>query len=298
MRGLAAEHFKLSPDIVFSYLAHILNYILQTGYVPKQLKEGVLTPVLKKEKDPSLPTNYRGITVLSILGKLLEKVILKRSDPILSINQSRLQRGFTRNSSSVNGALIITEAQNEAVDLREDLHLVTLDAAKAFDVVWQDSLMRKIYNAGVDGSLWLTTANLCRDAETSVKWSSHVSEPFKVQQGVRQGGVLSAQHCKLYNNDLLHMIVNLQTGTTIGHINCSTPPGFNCWFSSAPVFQWCCSTPQGSPGVGRNTFLSSPHLCFIIVFICDLFVSRDDPLMSWKTSTRTEQLYVLSHDRS
>ena len=41
-----------------------------------------------------------------------------------------------------------------------------------------------------------------------------------------------------------------------------------------------CSTPQGSPGVGRNTFLSSPHLCFIILFICDLFVSRDDPLMS------------------
>ena len=71
------------------------------------------------------------------------------------------------------------------------------------------------------------------------------------------------------------------------------PPGFNCWFSFAPVFQWCCLTPQGSPGVGRNTmFLSSPHLYFIIVFICDLFISRDDPLMSSKTFTRTEQLYV------
>ena len=58
------------------------------------------------------------------------------------------------------------------------------------------------------------------------------------------------------------------------------PPGFNCWFSFAPVFQWCCSAPRGSPGVSRNTFLSSPHLCFIIVFICDLFVSHDDPLMS------------------
>ena len=58
------------------------------------------------------------------------------------------------------------------------------------------------------------------------------------------------------------------------------PPGFSCWFSFVPVFQWCCSTPQGSPGVDRNTFLSSPHLCFIIVLICDLFVSRDDPLMS------------------
>ena len=55
------------------------------------------------------------------------------------------------------------------------------------------------------------------------------------------------------------------------------PPGFSCWFSFAPVFQWCCS----NTGVGRNTlFLSCRHLCFIIVFICDIFVSRDDPLMS------------------
>ena len=58
------------------------------------------------------------------------------------------------------------------------------------------------------------------------------------------------------------------------------PPGFNRCFSFASVFQWCCSTPQGSPGVDRNTFPSSPHLCFIIALICDLFVSRDDPLMS------------------
>ena len=58
------------------------------------------------------------------------------------------------------------------------------------------------------------------------------------------------------------------------------PPGINCWFSFAPVFQWCCSISKGSPGIGCNTILSSPHLCFIIVFNGDLFVSRDDPLMS------------------
>ena len=74
-------------------------------------------------------------------------------------------------------------------------------------------------------------------------------------------------------NSRQELAVNESFEITVGKIG---PPGFNCWFSSAPVFQWCCSTPQGSPGVGRNTFLSSPHLCFI----CDLFVSRDDPLMS------------------
>ena len=47
-----------------------------------------------------------------------------------------------------------------------------------------------------------------------------------------------------------------------------------------PILRGCLQSLFNIPGVGRNTFLSSPHLCFIIVFICDLFVSRDDPLMS------------------
>ena len=69
---------------------------------------------------------------------------------------------------------------------------------------------------------------------------------------------------------------------------------FNCWFSFAPVFQWCCSAPQGSPGVGRGTFLSSPHLCFVMVFVCSLFVSRGGPLVCWRAFARTERLCVLS----
>ena len=88
-----------------------------------------------------------------------------------------------------------------------------------------------------------------------------------------------------FGADQIRNLVSMATDSWFGpELFCLLlgPPGFNCWFSSAPVFQWtrCCSTTQESPGVGRNTFLSSPHLCFIIVFICDLFVSRDDPLMS------------------
>ena len=73
------------------------------------------------------------------------------------------------------------------------------------------------------------------------------------------------------------------------------PPGFrfNCWFSFARVFQWCCSTPQGSPGVGHGTlFLSSSHLCFVVVFVCDLFVSRDGPLVGWGGGLRAGRASV------
>ena len=141
---------------------------------------------LKKKKDATRPTNYRGITVLSILGKVLERVLQNRTKVQIELQQSKMQRGFTSNSSAVNAALIVSESQNEAKDLGEPLKLVTLDACKAFDVVWQDSLLRKIYNVGIQGSLWICLKNLYRGAFSTVKWQGQVSEPFK--QGVRQGG--------------------------------------------------------------------------------------------------------------
>ena len=73
--GLSAEYLKNAPDELFPVLASLTNSILQTGHIPPQLKQGILTPVLKKKKDASLPTFYRGITVLSIVGKTLERVL-------------------------------------------------------------------------------------------------------------------------------------------------------------------------------------------------------------------------------
>ena len=150
--GLSSEHLKFAPHCLYRIISSLMNCILHTGYVPPQLKQAILTPVLKKKKDATQPTNYRGITVLSILGKILERVIQNRTKDQIEAQQSRMQRGFTSNSSAVNAALIVSETQNEAKELGEPLKLVTLDACKAFDVVWQESLLRKLFNAGIQGS--------------------------------------------------------------------------------------------------------------------------------------------------
>ena len=67
--------------------------------------------------------------------------------------------------------------------------------------------------------------------------------------------------------------------------------------SYALSIQWCYFTPLGSPGVSRRWFWS-PHLCFIISFICDLCVARNDSLMNWNTPSRTEQIHVIHHSGS
>ena len=62
-------------------------------------------------------------------------------------------------------------------------------------------------------------------------------------------------------------------------VRCLAHRGLTVGFLLLQCFSGLLDIP-GSPGVGHDTFRSSPHLCFIIVFVCDLFVSRDDPLMN------------------
>ena len=151
------------------------------------------------------------------------KRLQRRTEHLLTKNQSRLQRGFTRKSSSTNASLLISEVQNEAKDRGEFLGLITFDAAKAFDVVWQGSLLRKIFREGVDGSLWLTLSSMYANAVTSVKWGPHVSTHFTIKQGVRQGGILSTVHYKLFNNDLLRICEESGLGAGIGCFRCGAP---------------------------------------------------------------------------
>ncbi|VDI83217.1 Hypothetical predicted protein [Mytilus galloprovincialis] len=69
--SLTAEHFKYAGNTILPDIANLFNNIMLTGTIPDIFKTGILTPVHKKKKDPTLTTNYRGITVTSVLGKIL-----------------------------------------------------------------------------------------------------------------------------------------------------------------------------------------------------------------------------------
>ena len=98
-----------------------------------------------------------------------------------------------------------------------------LDAKTAFDVVSHNSLMRKLFNAGVEGKLWSLIMNFHQDASSVVKWEGRFSSTFPILQGVRQGGILSADLYKLYVNQLLNRLEYNSTGGRIGDIVCNAP---------------------------------------------------------------------------
>ena len=83
--------------------------------------------------------------------------------------------------------------------------------------------------------------------------------------------------CSSLNNDLYLKNISESPSCVCG---AAVENAYHFFFSCDRFFIQRNEMLQALSAFGRNTFLSSPHLCFIIVFICDLFVSRDDPLMS------------------
>ena len=219
MSGLTAEHLKYGGDVLADCLTSTVNDILRTGNIPENFKQGVITPVYKKQGKPmNDPNSYRRITISTVIGKLVEKIHLDSVMDMLSTVQSKYQRGFTKDISPSFGSLLLTEAIAESVDIGKPLYITFIDANKAFDVVWHDSMLVKLYDAGVQGYKWRFLNEWYKGLKSFVKWEGKLSAPFKEKQGVRQGGIWSPTAYKHFLNPLLDSIVRSGVGLQIGSI--------------------------------------------------------------------------------
>lgn len=197
IHGIASEHLKYAHPLLIDILTTIFNSAFRSRTFPKTLAMGLITPVYKKKGSAATPDNYRKITVTLIIGKVLEKLLTKQiKDPIRQ-TQSPLQRGFTEGTSAVNTSLLITEAVAEAHYAKKPLYIAMLDASKAFDVVWHQSMLTKLYQAGVTGTLWQMFSTQYEALTSCVKWNGTLSKPLREKQGVRQGGIASTEFFKV-----------------------------------------------------------------------------------------------------
>ncbi|CAC5425418.1 unnamed protein product [Mytilus coruscus] len=179
--GLCAEHLKLAKETVTPTLTNIFNNILINRAVPTEFKSGILTPVLKKEKNQCLVSSYRGITVTLVISKLHELCILGK----LSITPNTdLQFGFTEGLSPLIASLIISECKCERKN--NSLYLATVDVQSAFDVVQHLILHDKMLDRNIHPDLWLVIKDLYSGLTSKVKWQGELSDSFNILQGVRQ----------------------------------------------------------------------------------------------------------------
>ena len=118
-------------------------------------KLGYITPIYKKHSKPIHdPNSYRRITITSLIGKILEMYILQTAFVKIESGQNPLQKGFTKGTYAMTSALMFTEALAEAGDTKTTLYTACIDASKAFDVVWHNSMLHALYNLGLPSACW------------------------------------------------------------------------------------------------------------------------------------------------
>ena len=227
-RGKAADIYKLSIESII-YASDkfkddrliVINEIFQSRMLPESLKIGLMSPIFKNKGTNSNSANYRGITVLPVLEKIVASILKKRIVETLESDQSPFQRGFTKSTSPLHAAIVIEEIARDSVNKPKCCKFVLLDAKLAFDVVSHSHLIRRLYHSGIEDKHLNLIHSLRENSSSSVKWGNRVSEPFKVFQGVKQGGVVSTDFYKTYINPLLKSYENNPLGCYIGNIHCS-----------------------------------------------------------------------------
>ncbi|XP_053406441.1 uncharacterized protein LOC123527061 [Mercenaria mercenaria] len=204
---------KEGSSVLAAPLAIFFNKLITESYFPSVWKTANVTPIYKKS-NPSDPQNYRPISLLSCVGKLMERCIHKHFFNFLTQNNilSSYQSGFIRGDSTINQLVYIYNDICKAMDDGKEVRVVFCDISKAFDRVWHKGLLFKLSTIGVCGNLlqWFKSYLTLRKqrvvfANTSSDWSS-------ISAGVPQGSILGPALFLVYINDI---ILNLRSNVRL-----------------------------------------------------------------------------------
>ena len=112
--SITAEHLKYGRNKLLNLLVKIMNFTFENLSIVPCLKSGVACPILAKRKRKHDPISYRKNTIITLLGKIIEKIHLNLNSVNVSNQQNRLQKGFTRGEMPITAGLILSELMIEA----------------------------------------------------------------------------------------------------------------------------------------------------------------------------------------
>ena len=115
------EHINYGDNVLLRFLFDVINCIFKNGVIPDSLKVGLLTPIFKNKGEKTISKKYRGITVLPVIGKVIEAILRNRIQSIINETRNPNQRGFTAKTSPLNSALIVEETIRECKDSCESV---------------------------------------------------------------------------------------------------------------------------------------------------------------------------------
>ena len=201
--GLTPAFFKLFDSRLVFFLRDIFNQVLTSGIYPSTWSIGVIKPIHKsgEKQDPS---NYRGITLLSVMGKIFTAIIRARlldwAETTHVINET--QFGFRHGRRTTDPIFILNSVIQFYRKKAKPLFACFVDFKKAFDSISHGALWTKLASLGVSNMILTLLQSMYANAISVVQLGTEISSHFPCRKGVRQGCNLSPLLFNLFIADL------------------------------------------------------------------------------------------------
>ena len=221
------ELLKNCSEPFLALLTRFFNSILVSGIFPDEWSVGIIMP-LHKSGDRSNPDNYRGISLLSCIGKLFTSLLNARLRAFLDRNQGlgESQTGFRPGYSTMDHIFSLHIIIKMFCARKKKLFAAFVDFRKAFDLVNRSTLWSKLVDGGMSGRILTLIQNCYLKAKSVVRLNGKLSRPFASTSGVLQGDNLSPLLFAIYINDLEASLADHYNGISLPP-STSTPSNKN-----------------------------------------------------------------------
>ncbi|KAK3529557.1 hypothetical protein QTP70_031980, partial [Hemibagrus guttatus] len=184
------ENLKSLDVVGLPWLTCLCNIAWRSGTVPLDWANGVVIPLFKKG-DRRVCSNYRGITLLSLPGKVYSRVLERRVRPLVEPRIQEEQCGFRPSRGTLDQLYTLHRVREGSWEFAQPVHMCSVDLEKAFDRVPRGMLWEVLWEYGVRGPLLRAVQSLYNRSRSLVRIASCKSYLFPVHVGLRQGCPLS-----------------------------------------------------------------------------------------------------------